>query len=116
MAEKQLVVFELGTEEYGINITQVREIIRYVNTTKVPHALDYVEGIINIRGEIIPVISLAKRFGTQDKSEMDKRIVIVDLPQQDIGIVVDKVTEVLRLDDKQTPTIAVNERIEFANR
>ena len=108
-AEKQLVVFDLADEGYGVDIGSVREIIRMQEITKVPRAPDFVEGVINLRGRVIPVIDLRKRFGF-DATEMtkDTRIVVVDIGGQDIGVVVDAVTEVLRLSaDKVEPASSV---------
>ncbi len=97
-AEKQLVVFDLADEGYGVDISSVREIIRMQEITKVPRAPDFVEGVINLRGRVIPVVDLRKRFGflVTDWTK-DTRIVVVDIGKQDIGVVVDAVTEVLRL-------------------
>ena len=96
--EKQLVVFDLAEETYGVDIGSVREIIRIQEITKVPRTPDYVEGVINLRGKVIPVIDLRKKFGFK-KAEVtkDTRIVVVDIGGNDIGVVVDAVTEVLRL-------------------
>ena len=96
-AEKQLVVFDLAAEAYGVDISSVREIIRMQEITKVPRAPDFVEGVINLRGRVIPVVDLRKRFGQEVGEETkDNRIVVVDIAGQDIGVV-DAVTEVLRI-------------------
>ena len=96
--EKQLVVFDLASEGYGVDIGAVREIIRMQEITRVPRTPEFVEGVINLRGKVIPVIDLRKRFGLQvaDQSK-DNRIVVVDIGKQDIGVIVDAVTEVLRI-------------------
>ena len=97
-AEKQLVVFDLADEAYGVDISSVREIIRMQEITRVPRAPDYVEGVINLRGRVIPVVDLRKRFGfTVTEWTKDTRIVVIDIGKQDIGVVVDAVNEVLRL-------------------
>ena len=96
--EMQLVVFDLADETYGVDIGSVREIIRIQEITKVPRTPDCVEGVINLRGKVIPVIDLRKRFGFQQAEvTKDTRIVVVDINGSDIGVVVDAVTEVLRL-------------------
>ena len=96
--ERQLVVFDLATEAYGVDINTVREIIRMQEITAVPRAPDFVEGVINIRGKITPVIDLRKRFGLEvTEQTQPSRIVVVDIRGQDIGMVVDAVTEVLRI-------------------
>lgn len=96
--EQQLVVFDLASEAYGVDIGVVREIIRLQEITKVPRTPQFVEGVINLRGKVIPVIDLRKRFALQVAAETgDNRIVVVDIGGQDIGAVVDAVTEVLRI-------------------
>lgn len=99
MSEEQLVVFRLGKEEYAISIAQVKEIIQYKGATKIPNTLNYMEGIINLRGKVIPVIELAARFGMVVKGKTDRRVVILETAGQEVGIVVDEVTEVIRLQD-----------------
>lgn len=100
--ETQLVVFKLKTGElvceYGVPITKVQEIIPMANPTKLPQVPDFVEGIINLRGKIIPIIDLKKRFG-MNASEVssESRSVVVDVDGQTVGIIVDEVSEVLRL-------------------
>ncbi len=96
--EKQLVVFTLGSEAYGVDIGRVHEIIRMHDVTRVPRTLDFVEGVINLRGKVIPVISLRKRFGLPETElTRENRIIVVDVEGQDTGIIVDSVTEVLRV-------------------
>ncbi|MCH7733696.1 MAG: chemotaxis protein CheW [Chloroflexi bacterium] len=96
--EQQLVVFDLNNEAYGVDIESVREIIRLQEITRVPRTPDFVEGVINLRGKVIPVVELRKRFGlpVQDRNS-ENRIVNVDIGGQEIGMVVDAVTEVLRI-------------------
>ena len=96
--EQQLVVFDLSTEAYGVDIGAVREIIRLQDITRVPRTPEFVEGVINLRGKVIPVVDLRKRFGLPAEVESkENRIVVVDIGAQDIGVVVDAVTEVLRI-------------------
>ena len=96
--ERQLVVFDLASEAYGVNIGTVREIIRMQEITQVPRTPDYVEGVINLRGKVIPVIDMRKRFGFPvAEHTKDTRIVVIDIGGADIGATVDAVTEVLRL-------------------
>ena len=96
--EQQLVVFDLSSEAYGVDIGAVREIIRLQDITKVPRTPEFVEGVINLRGKVIPVVDLRKRFGLPAEEESkENRIVVVDIGAQDIGVVVDAVTEVLRI-------------------
>jgi len=96
--ELQLVSFNIGSEEFGVEILKVQEINRMVDITKVPQAPHYVEGVINLRGKVIPIIDLRKRFNLEIK-EYDKntRIVVVDINGSIMGMIVDAVSEVLRL-------------------
>jgi purine-binding chemotaxis protein CheW len=98
VAEKQVVLFDLGGETYGLDIATVHEIIRMQPVTKVPKAPAYVEGVINLRGKVIAVIDLGKKFGI-DKTDRDKnnRIVVVNIQNTTLGVIVDAVTEVLRI-------------------
>ena len=97
-SEKQLVVFDLANEVYGMDIGVVLEIIRMQEITKVPRTPEFVEGIINLRGKIIPVVDLRKRFSLPVTDETaDNRIVVVDIDGQGIGMVVDAVAEVIRI-------------------
>lgn len=101
-AEQQLVVFDLAQEAYGVDIGTVREIIRMQDVTSVPHRPDYVSGVINLRGRITPVVDLRKRFDLADlEISRDSRIVVVDIDGDDIGMIVDAVTEVLRISTSQ---------------
>ena len=108
-AEQQLVVFDLASEAYGVDIGAVREIIRLQDITRVPRTPDFVEGVINLRGKVIPVVDLRKRFMLPVAEQTDdNRIVVVDIGGQDIGVVVDAVTEVLRiLSDSVEPPSSV---------
>ena len=99
MAEEQLVTFSLGTEEFGVDIMRVQEIIRIPPITRVPKAPTYVEGVINLRGNVIPVVSIRTRFGMERAEETDlSRIIVLQVQNKVFGIRVDAVTEVLRID------------------
>jgi chemotaxis signal transduction protein len=101
MTEVQLVTFLLGAEEYGIPISQIQEIDRLAKITKVPKAAEFIEGITNLRGEVIPVLDTRKRFDLETKPSDDRtRIIIVDLGGTKTGLVVDSVREVLNLAKK----------------
>lgn len=96
--ERQLVVFQIGAELYGVEISRVHEIIRLRAVTRVPRAPAFVEGVINLRGKVISVINLPHRFGLPiAEPTRASRIVVVDLNDQVIGMVVDGVSEVLRV-------------------
>lgn len=98
----QLVVFSLGNESYGVDIYKVREIIRVPAITPVPRTPEYVEGVINLRGGVIPVIDLRKRFGMEKgKESADRRIVVAELGSQTVGFIVDGVSEVLEVDGSE---------------
>jgi purine-binding chemotaxis protein CheW len=94
----QIVTFKVGKEEYSVSILKVQEIIRMTEITTVPRSPVFVEGVINLRGRVIPVIDLRKRFGLPpaEKSD-DSRIIVVDSSGKIVGLIVDSVTEVLRL-------------------
>ena len=95
--ERQVVVFDLNEEAHGVDISQVREIIRMEEITRVPRAPEFVEGVINLRGKVNPVVDLRARFSMPSTERTDEHgIVVVDVDGQDIGMVVDAVTEVSR--------------------
>jgi chemotaxis signal transduction protein len=101
LSEVQLVTFMLGEEEYGVPISQIQEIDRLAKITKVPKAATFIEGITNLRGEVIPVLDTRKRFDLPLKPADDRtRIIIVDLGGVKTGLVVDSVREVLNLSKK----------------
>lgn len=94
----QLVICQLTSEEFGIEISRVKEIIRVPEITKIPQLLSYVEGVINLRGSLVPVIDLAERFGiTRNLTDEDSRIVVVELDDLTAGMIVDSVSEVLSI-------------------
>lgn len=96
---RQFVSFVVGGEEFGVNILAVREIIRPVDITRVPHAPEFVEGVINLRGRILPVIDLRTRFGFPEREhDEDTRIVVIEMESQVVGFMADSVCEVLRVD------------------
>ena len=93
----QLVTFRLGSEEYAIDILKVQEINRMVDITSVPNSPADVEGVINLRGKVIPVINLRRKFGLNSKdADAQSRIMVVDVGIT-VGLIVDSVSEVLRL-------------------
>jgi purine-binding chemotaxis protein CheW len=99
---RQLVVFTLGAEEYGVPITLVQEIIRYTAPRPIPGSPPHVEGVINLRGRIIPVVDLRSRFGAFGERPDEAKIVIVELSEATVGIIVDEVKEVLTVSGDQT--------------
>lgn len=94
----QLVTFSIGDEEFGVDILKVQEIIRTMEITKVPRAPEFVEGVINLRGKVIPIIDLRKRFGMETRQhDKDTRIIVIEINKMIVGFVVDSVSEVLRI-------------------
>lgn len=94
----QLVSFKIGEEEFGVDILSVQEINRMLQITKVPNTPDFIEGVINLRGRIIPVIDLRIKLGMARKDHgKNTRIVVVEIKGQTIGFIVDEVSEVLRI-------------------
>lgn len=98
----QVVSFRLGSEEYGVDISQVQEIIRLVEITHVPRAPRFMEGVINLRGQLIPIIDLRTRFGMpRIAATKSTRIVVTEIGTKRVGIVVDSVSEVLNIPIEQ---------------
>lgn len=93
--EIQLVVFRLGREEYGVSILQVQEIKRMTDITRVPHTPDYIKGVINLRGSVLPVLDLRRRLNLpSNENTDDTRIIIVKVEEITVGMIVDSVSEV----------------------
>ena len=118
MARIQMVTFKSGSEEYAIEIQLVKEIIRPPAFTRVPKSPDYIKGVINLRGNIVPVISLSKRLDDME-SELteESRIVILTVDDIIFGIIVDSVTEVnyLEEEDIETPELVSTVDARFVN-
>ena len=99
--EKQLVIFELGAEHFGIDIASVEGINKMLDITKIPKAPGYMLGITNLRGSVLPVIDLQKRFGMAEQEQTSEtRIVVANMDGVKIGMVVSAVSEVLTIEDK----------------
>ncbi len=98
----QLVNFRLRDEEFGVDIGSVREITRVVDITHIPEAPSFIQGVTNLRGQIIPVVDLAKQFGLtpQEKLPESARIVVTEVGGQTVGMLVDEVPEVLKIPDE----------------
>jgi|Deesub1362A_J573_1020465.scaffolds.fasta_scaffold00419_33 purine-binding chemotaxis protein CheW len=111
--ELKLVVFKLGDEEYAAEVSQVREIIKLERITKLPRAPEFVEGIINLRGQLTTVLNLRKLFNLPESDAPNARIVVLD-QEEPTGIIVDAVTEVLSLTkdeiDKPTRVFGIDAR------
>ena len=107
---KQLVTFQLGEELYGVNIMDVKEIVRAQNVRGIPNAPMYVEGIFNLRSEIIPIINLHKRFhikklAVSEEDELLSGFVILDIEGMKLGVIIDRVSRVVTIEkeDVQPP-------------
>jgi purine-binding chemotaxis protein CheW len=98
--EEQIVSFKLGKETFGVRVSQVREIGKVQNITKIPKMPEYIEGVMNLRGQITTVIDLKKRFGIGDGGKgitTASRIIVAEIGDTQIGIIVDEVEDVLRV-------------------
>jgi purine-binding chemotaxis protein CheW len=105
--ETQLVVFRLGTEEFGVDISQVREIIRVGDITRIPGSPRYVDGVINLRGQVTTVVNLRNRLGLDGKAmDGNARIMILEVDKNIVGVIVDSVTEVKNLTRPQIETLS----------
>ncbi|MDD5935719.1 MAG: chemotaxis protein CheW [Clostridiales bacterium] len=105
---RQYIVVTLGNEQFGIDIQYVDNIVRMQKITRVPKAQNYFKGVINIRGEIIPVMSLRLKFDLEDDQITNaSRILILKIePQAAVGIIVDEVREVVTIDSESVDKIA----------
>lgn len=106
----QYIVIKLGEEAYGINISFVENISRMVHITRVPKVANYLKGVINLRGEVVPVMSLRLKMGLpDDEYTKDTRVIILKLEQHGtIGVIVDEVNEVVTLSDDQIEKVSVD--------
>jgi purine-binding chemotaxis protein CheW len=108
--ERQLVIFELGDEYFGVDISAVESIIKMQDITRIPQAPSFVEGITNLRGKVLSVIDLRKRLGLPvEDINKETRIVIISLESIEVGMIVDAVWEVITINSEQiepTPQLA----------
>jgi len=113
----QLVTFTVAEEEYGVDILSVQEIIRHTGITRIPGAPAFVEGIINLRGKVIPIIDMRMRFGLSSREpDTRTRIVVFALSGGVIGFLVDAVSEVLRIPADmvdQPPAVATGAEVQY---
>ncbi|MDY3909990.1 MAG: chemotaxis protein CheW [Eubacterium sp.] len=112
--EKQYIVVKLGGEQYGIDIAHIDNIVRMSRITRVPKSQPYYVGVINLRGEVVPIMSLRRRFGLDnDEYSASTRIIIIRMEDQSlIGFVVDEVREVVNIDPRtiEKPTFKLDEK------
>ncbi|ACB85002.1 chemotaxis protein CheW [Natranaerobius thermophilus] len=96
--DQQYIVFNLGDEEYGVEILQVQTIERMLDITRVPHAPDFVEGVTNLRGMVVPIIDLRKRLNLPEKEATDEtRIITVKIDEVMVGMIVDSASDVVKV-------------------
>ncbi len=108
----QFIVIKLGDEQYGIDIKYIDNIVRMQHITRVPKVDDYLKGVINLRGEVIPVMSIRLKMGLEpDEETKSTRIIILKLEQQGtIGVIVDEVKEVVTLENDQIEKVAYDSK------
>lgn len=101
MAEKQYVVFRINSEEFGIDIINIQEIYRYQQITNLPQTAEHIEGVINYRGNIIPIMDIRKKFNLGGESIVtdDTRIIIILMDEQKMGLLVDEVSQTVKIDE-----------------
>ncbi|WP_223066793.1 chemotaxis protein CheW [Paenibacillus caui] len=103
--EMKVIVFKLGTEEYGIDVDKVQTIERMLPITRVPKTYAFVKGVVNLRGVVIPVIDLRGRFGLPETELTDQtRIIIVSASDMEVGFIVDSANDVIDLDTDSIDT------------
>lgn len=108
LGTSQIVSFRLANEEYGVDIMHVQEIILIGQVTEMPQVPDYVSGLINLRGHVIPTIDLRVRFGLEvTEATEHSRIIVLNVNKKTVGIIVDAVDEVLRIDPNQVETASI---------
>jgi purine-binding chemotaxis protein CheW len=101
VSERQHVVFKLGNETYGIDIININEITENKKTTKVPNSPYYIEGVVNLRGNIVPVIDLKKRFNIKSSHRNENnRVIIVNIEGRQVGFLVDEASQVITLKEE----------------
>lgn len=102
----QIVCFKIGKEEYGIDILKVQEILKLPKVTKLPKSQDYIIGVIDLRGKVIPITDLSKKFGTESgKLDESSRTIVVDIEGKKVGLAIDSVSHVIKIkqDDIEPP-------------
>jgi len=108
--EMQIVTFKVGRGEYGINVQQVREIVTFRSCTKIPRVPSFIEGLMNLRGQVVLIVNLREflEISNEDDEEIGKEIIIIDTPRSHIGFLVDQVFGVVRVSSKdiEPPPVA----------
>jgi purine-binding chemotaxis protein CheW len=113
---KQYIVVNIGEEQYGIDISYVDNIVKMQKITRVPKSQKYFNGVINLRGEIVPIMSLRRRFELEEDVFTDKTRIIILKPEQQepIGIIVDMVKEVVNLSEQDVDKMAIDAQDELS--
>ncbi len=97
----QIVCFKIGNEEYGLNILQVQEILKLPNVTKLPKSKPYIMGVIDLRGKVLPIIDLSKRFGSDmNRVSKNSRAIVVNIGGRKVGLGIDSVSHVVKVSSK----------------
>lgn len=107
----QVIGFRIHDQEFGINIFQIQEVYKMQDITQVPNSPEIVSGVINLRGKVIPIVDIRKNFGIQSPPEKNAKIIITQIQGRTIGIIVDQVSEVLKIPVNQiepAPDIALS--------
>lgn len=101
LGSMQIVCFKIGQEEYGIEILKVQEILKLPKVTKIPKSADFIIGLIDLRGQVIPIIDLSRKFGIGDLDGNSKlRAIVVDINGKKVGLAIDSVSHVIKVDSK----------------
>ena len=97
----QIITFKIADEEYGLEILRVKEVIQLKEITKLPKTQQWVKGIINLRGDVIPIIDLGSKFGIKGEKAGSGRVIVVEVDKKSMGMLVDSVSHVIRIDGDQ---------------
>jgi purine-binding chemotaxis protein CheW len=104
--KRQVVVFKIGHEEFAVDILATKEVVGRPSVTPVPETAEYVEGVMNLRGSLVPVLDLRKRLrARKSKDSVDERVIISIIEEKTIGLIVDGASEVLRITDKEIEAV-----------
>lgn len=107
--ERQVLIFRLAENRYAVDIARVREIIPFTKATRVPRSPRYVEGVINLRGHIVTVVHLAKRFGVGTDADEYAHIIVMDQGEEVVGLLVNAVVEVKKINEEQVEQLPVSD-------
>ncbi len=109
----QYIVIQMGEEQYGIDIKYIENIVRMQNITRVPDVQSYFNGVINLRGEVVPVMSLRRKLGLlDDEITNSTRIIIIKLENAPVGVIVDEVKEVVMIDEDEVDSVTTSKKDE----